>query len=53
VIFNLLLILAVIGLVLWLITSYVPMPAPAKQVVIVVGVILMLVVSLRALGIWF
>ena len=52
-ILNLLIMLAVIGLVLWLITSFVPMPAQAKTVVIVVGVIIMLVVALRGLGIWF
>lgn len=52
-ILNLLLILALIGLVLYLIVQFIPMPAPAKQVIVVVGIILMLVVSLRALGVWF
>lgn len=50
---SLLITLAVIGLILYLIVTFIPMPAPAKQVVVVVGVILMLVVALRGLGIWF
>ncbi len=36
---SLILTLAVIGLVLWLVTTYIPMPAPVKTIIIAIVVI--------------
>jgi O-antigen ligase len=52
-ILGLLIALAIIGLVLYAIIALIPMPEVAKNIVIAVGVILMLIVVLRALGVWF
>lgn len=39
--------LVVIGFVLWLLTTYVPMPEPYKRVVIVLVVLLVLIWAVR------
>ncbi len=38
---SLVLTLAVIGLIIWLVTTYVPMPAPVKTVIIAIVVIVL------------
>ena len=48
---ELILILAVVGFILWLITSYIPMPAPFKTVIIVIVVIVLCIWLLRIAGI--
>lgn len=47
---SLLVVCVVVGLVLWLITSYVPMPQPVKTVVMVVAVLLICVWLLNWAG---
>lgn len=49
---SLLITLAVVGVILWLVLTYIPMPAPIKQVIIVVAVICIVVYVLRAFGVW-
>jgi len=48
---GLLLVLALVGFVLWLITAYIPMPAPFKQVIIVVAVLLLILWLVSATGV--
>lgn len=48
---TLVLVLAVVGLVVWLITNYVPMPQPVKTVIIAIVVIVLVIWVLRALGV--
>lgn len=50
---ELLLTVAIIGFVVWLITTYVPMPAPFPTIIIVIAGIIVLVMALRAFGISF
>jgi uncharacterized membrane protein len=46
----LILCLAVIGVVLWGVITYVPMPAPFKGVIIVIGAVLALIFLMRAIS---
>jgi FtsH-binding integral membrane protein len=48
---NLVLIIVVLGLVWWLITSYVPMPQPGKTVVTVIFVVILIIILLQVVGI--
>jgi len=48
---SLILLLAVIGFILWLITTYIPMPEPFKKVIIVVIVIVLIIYMLQLFGI--
>lgn len=43
-------ILALIGFAVYLITTYVPMPAPIKMAIVVIAILVIVVVFLRALG---
>ena len=43
---------AVAGLVVWLVTSYLPIPEPIRTVIIVVVALALLIAGLHALGIW-
>ena len=47
---ELLIYLAVIGLVAWALTQLVPMPQPVRTVIIVVAVLICLLMVLRAFG---
>lgn len=47
---TLLITLAVIGFVVWLLITYVPMPSVMKNVIIVVAVIIVLLYLLRIFG---
>jgi hypothetical protein len=44
---GLLIVLAVVGFLVWLLTTYVPMPDPIKQVIIVIVVIVMILYVLQ------
>lgn len=48
---GLLLTLALVGLVVWLIITYIPMPAPFKTVITVVAVLFVILWLIRVLGI--
>jgi len=48
---ELLVLIAVVGFLVWALTSYVPMPAPFKTAIIVIAVIVLVLFVLRALGI--
>lgn len=48
---ELVLTLAVVGFVVWLITTYIPMPQPIKVAIIVLVVVVMIFVIMRAFGI--
>jgi len=48
---GLLLTVAIIGLIVWLLTTQVPMPQPFKTVIWVLAIIFLLVYLMRALGI--
>jgi hypothetical protein len=48
---ELLIYIAIIGLVVWLIISLIPMPQPFKTAVIAVGLLIVLLVVIRAFGI--
>jgi hypothetical protein len=47
---SLLITLAIIGFIVYLIVTYIPMPEPFKQVIIVIVVICLLAYVLRVLG---
>jgi hypothetical protein len=49
-ILYLLLVLAVFGFAVWLITTYIPMPEPIRKVIIVIAVIVLLVYLLNWAG---
>lgn len=46
---TLLIVVALVGFVLWLVVTYIPMPPPFKQVIIVVAVIILIVWLARTL----
>jgi hypothetical protein len=47
-----LIVLVVLGVVWWLVTTYVPMPAPIKTVITVIVVLMLCLWLLRVFGIW-
>ena len=47
----LLLTIAVIGLLTWLLVTYVPMPAPFRTIIIVVAVVVLILYLIGAFGI--
>lgn len=47
---SLILTLALVGFVLWLVITYIPMPDPYKKVLVVVVVILLVIYLFRVLG---
>lgn len=49
---SLIITLAVIGFILYLICTYVPMDARIKQLIVIVAIICIVVYLLRAFGIW-
>ncbi len=48
---TLLLVVALAGFLVYLITEYIPMPAPFKTVIIVIAVIVLIIYVLRVLGV--
>lgn len=49
---TILLVLVVVGVILWLINAYVPMPANFKRFVNVVIIIILIIWLLRVFGLW-
>lgn len=50
-ILHLLLIIVVIGVVVWLINAYVPIPPQFKKLVLIVGIIAAILIVLSAFGV--
>lgn len=48
---TLLLVLILIGVVLWAVTNYIPMPPAIKNLILIVGVIVAVVYCLNAFGV--
>jgi hypothetical protein len=48
---ELLILIAVVGFLVWALTTYVPMPQPFKTAIVVIAVIVLILITLRALGI--
>jgi hypothetical protein len=48
-----LIVIAVVWLVVWALTAYVAKGEPGRSIIVAVGVLVTLVVLLRALGVWF
>lgn len=48
---QLIIVLAVVGMVWWLVTTYIPMPAPIKTVITVVAVLVLCIWLLQWAGI--
>jgi hypothetical protein len=51
-ILGLLVLLIIIGVVIWLVNTYIPMPGWMKTVITVVAILITLLVVLRAFGIF-
>lgn len=49
---SLIITIAVLGLIVWAITTYVPMPNGFKQAIYVIAVICLVIFVLNAFGIW-
>ena len=47
---GLLLVLALLGLITWLVVTYIPMPAPMPTIIIAIMVILMILYVLSVVG---
>jgi len=47
---SLIVVLAVVGLVWWLVTTYIPMPAPIKTVITVIAVLILCIWILQWAG---
>ena len=47
---ELLLVIAIAGLIVWFVTTYVPMPPPFRAAIVVVAAICLLVYVLQAFG---
>lgn len=48
---ELVLVLAIVGFLVWMVTTYVPMPDPFKKAIIVIVVIVLVLYVLRILGV--
>ena len=42
--------LAVVGLIVWVLVTYVPMPAPIRRAIVAIAVVLMILWALDAVG---
>jgi hypothetical protein len=51
-IISLLVILALVGLVAWVLIKFVPMPQPIRTVIIIVAIVIAVLVALHAFGIF-
>lgn len=40
-----------IGLAIWLINTYTPIPAPIKKIILIAGIVVIILILLRATGI--
>lgn len=50
-IIQLLVVIAVVGFLLWLVTTFVPMPAPFKQILVGVACLLLVLYLLQGFGV--
>lgn len=48
---HLILVIAIIGFVVWLITNYIPMPSPFREIIWVIAVIALLLILLNFVGV--
>ncbi len=48
---GLLVVIAVVGLIVWLLTTFIPMDAKLKQLLVVVAIVGLLLVILKAFGV--
>lgn len=48
---ELVLVLAIVGFLVWLVVTYIPMPEPFKKAIIVIVVIVLVLYVLRLLGV--
>ncbi len=48
---DLLLTIVIVGLIVWLIQTYAPIPAAFKTICLVVGVVFCIIAALRAFGV--
>lgn len=51
-IITFILLAAVIGLVCWLLVTYIPMPQPIKAVIVIAAVLFLVILLLQASGLW-
>lgn len=49
---TILIVLIVVGVVLWLVNTYVPMQPPIKKILNIVAVIIVVIWLLQVLGVW-
>ena len=47
---QLILTIALLGLVVWLVTTYIPMPAPFKTIIYVIAVVILLLYLIQVFG---
>ena len=47
------LVIVVIGLVVWVLNTYTPIPDPFKKIILAIGVVAALIVALAAFGVHF
>lgn len=47
---TLLLYIAIIGVIAWAVTTYIPMPPPIKTVIVIVAVVACVIIALNAFG---
>lgn len=50
-ILSLLIIIVVIGIAVWLINAYIPLPPPFKKLILIVGIIAAILIVLNAFGV--
>lgn len=49
---TLIILIAAIGLIVWLVTTYIPMSAGFKKAIVVVAVVCLIILILQVLGVW-
>lgn len=42
----------VVGIVIWLINTYLPLPPPIKTLILVAGIVVLVIILLNALGVF-
>ena len=48
---HLIIVLAIVGFALWILTTYIPMPSPIKQVIVAIVALCMVVLVLNFVGV--
>ena len=49
---ELIITIAVVGVLVWLITAYVPMPESFKKVIMIIALLGVIIFSLKTFGLW-